>query len=61
MVISENVLMLSDEGIISILRDAEHVNLFGDESLTELREILQINLDMGDIDEIEVLIVLSGE
>ena len=52
---------LSDEGLISILRSHKHVNIFGDEDREDLEKVLQVNLDSGDIDEIEIITVLDGE
>lgn len=59
--LSSLVNKVSIEGVISILKDYNHINLFGDETALELRQILQINLDNELIDEIELIIVLSGE
>ncbi len=61
MLISKSVQQLSAEGIINILSNADHVRLFGDESRDELEQILQLNLNDELIDEIEVIIELSGE
>jgi hypothetical protein len=67
--ISESVQKLSFEGCVSILEDIDHVvmNSFYDlsqtkkESLKEMKEVIQININNGFLDEIEILIVLSGE
>jgi len=59
--VSSLVKRLSDEGLLSILKDHDHVHIFGDESREELEQILQLNLDDDLIDEIEVITVLNGE
>jgi len=69
MTIDENVQKLSYTGCLSILEDLPHVvmgSIFdctdSKEDVTELmKEVIQCNLDSGQLDEIEILIVLSGE
>lgn len=67
MKIDNNVLQLSIEGCKSILSDLRHVSLvsFNDcndsEVLTLMREVIQLNLNDGLLDEIEILLVLKGE
>ena len=59
--ISSSIKRLSTDGIISILKEYSHIKLFSDESRNELEQILQLNIDSDIIDEIEVIIALSGE
>lgn len=59
--ISKEVKLLSTEGIVSILNEHSHVILDTIEGREELEQVLQINLNDGLIDEIEVLTVISGE
>jgi len=59
--ISKEVKLLSTEGIVSILSEHSHVILDTIEGREELEQVLQINLNDGLIDEIEVLTVISGE
>jgi len=68
MQLNKNVEKLSYFGCVSILSDLEHVSMrsFNDcgskNEVTKLmKEVIQINLDNGSLDEIEVIIVLSGE
>lgn len=61
MVIQASITELSTQGIINILNEASHVSLFGDEDRTELEEILQLNINDGLIDEITIILELSGE
>jgi len=61
MQISQSIKELSQAGIVNILSNYKHVHLFGDESRNELEEILQINVDEDKIDEIEIIMELSGE
>jgi len=67
--LSEDVNKLSLDGCISILKDIEGIRMHSfyclgqdaEETLQDMKECIQLNLDNGDLDEIEVLIVLSGE
>lgn len=68
MQLDENVSKLSYEGCVSILKELKHVVMssFNDcsskkESLQLMKEVIQINLDNGTLDEIEIIITLSGE
>lgn len=67
--ISESVQNLSFKGCISLLEDIKHVVMSSffdlgqtkEETLQEMKEVIQLNINSGFLDEIEVLIVLSGE
>lgn len=68
MTINKNVQKLSYEGCISILQDLNHVTMSSfnvceseDEAHQLMREVIQLNLDSGALDEIEILLTLSGE
>jgi hypothetical protein len=61
MFITESITKLSTTGIVNVLSNYSHVRLFNDESREELEQILQLNLNDGLIDEIDVIIELSGE
>ena len=61
MEIINSIKQLSDAGIVNILSNYDHVHLFGDESREELEQILQLNLNDNLIDEIDVILELSGE
>ncbi len=61
MLVSASVKKLSVSGLINILSSHSHVNLATCESKMELQECLQCNLNDGLIDEIEVILELSGE
>lgn len=61
MTIQDNIKQLSDSGLISILEEAEHVQLITLNTREDFENVLQININEGLIDEIEILIVLSGE
>ena len=51
---------LDTSDLIRILEKPGHVKLFGDETREELEQILVLNIKEDLIDEIEVIIVLSG-
>lgn len=59
--ISEDIKQLSEQGILNLLGELDHVTLWGDETLEELQQILHCNVENGDIDEILIIIELSGE
>ena len=68
MLISKEVLKLSFTGCKSILEDLNHVSMNSfnccdtkQERLQLMKQVIQININEGLLDEIEVLIVLSGE
>jgi len=68
MKLNKNVSQLSYFGCISILEQLPHVVMssFNDcpnikETTQLMRECIQLNLNNGSLDEIEVIIVLSGE
>jgi hypothetical protein len=68
MKIDEDIQKLSHEGCVSILEELKHVVMssFNDcgsktESLQLMKEVIQINLNNGTLDEIEIILVLSGE
>jgi len=61
MTISKNIQQLSTSGIINILNGHSHVTLWEDESRDELEQILQINVNDYLIDEVEIILELSGE
>lgn len=61
MEINKEIKETSMQGIINILSGHDHVKLFGDESREELEQILQLNINDGLIDEIELILELSGE
>ncbi len=57
----QSIKQLSTEGLINILSNHSHVNVDSCEGREELEEVLQININEYLIDEIEVLLELSGE
>lgn len=68
MKLNKNVSQLSHEGCVSILSDLNHVVMssFNDcdnqsEAHELMKEVIQLNLDSGQLDEIEIIIILSGE
>ncbi len=68
MKLNKNVSKLSYFGCVSILSELNHVvmssfNDCGDmnETTQLMKECIQLNLNSGTLDEIEVIIVLSGE
>ena len=68
MEIDKNIKQLSYEGCFSILTDLPHVVMssFNDcdtkrEALQLMKEVIQINLNSGSLDEIEIILTLSGE
>ena len=58
---NELIKQISDEGLLSILSDLDHVVMSTIESREDMEGVIQCNLDSGLLDEIELMIVLSGE
>lgn len=62
-----NVSKLSYQGCLSILKDLPHVSLnsfncCGDaEKLNFMKQVIECNINDGLLDEIEVILTLSGE
>ena len=52
---------LSTEGLRSILEDHSHIAINTLHNREDYEQVLQINLNDGLIDEIELITVLSGE
>lgn len=68
MEIDKNISELSYQGCISILKDLPHVvmsSFYDCDTKSEahqlMKEVIQINLDNGKLDEIEIILTLSGE
>jgi len=69
MEIDKSVQKLSYEGCLSILEDLPHVVLSSifdcvdskEDATESMKAVIQCNLNDGLLDEIEILIVLSGE
>ena len=68
MKLNKNIEQLSYEGCISILSELNHVVMssFNDcdnesEAHELMKEVIQINLNTGALDEIEIILILSGE
>lgn len=68
MKLNENVSKLSYESCISVLSELNHVVMssFNDcdnerEAHELMKEVIQLNLDSGELDEIEIILTLSGE
>lgn len=61
MTIIDSIKHLSTEGIVNILSGYPHVQLDTIDTREELEEVLQLNIDADLIDEIEVILELSGE
>jgi hypothetical protein len=52
---------ISTEGLMSVLRSLDHVVIETIETREDAESVIQCNLDDGLLDEIELIIVLSGE
>ncbi len=61
MEILNSIKELSTQGIINILSSHKHVNIDTCETVQELQEVLQCNINDGLIDEIEIILELSAE
>ena len=68
MKLNTNVSQLSYDGCVNILSELNHVVMssFNDcysksEAHELMKEVIQLNLDSGALDEIEVILTLSGE
>jgi len=61
MSINKSIKQLSNEGLLSILNSKDWICLDENTTRIEGEQILQLNIDNGLIDEIEILIVLEGE
>jgi len=68
MKLNTNVSQLSYDGCVSILSELKHVVMSSfndcysdDEAHQLMKEVIQLNLDSGALDEIEVILTLSGE
>jgi hypothetical protein len=59
--VSELVRSVSYEGLLSILINLDHVVMSTIECREDAEHVIQCNLDDGLLDEIELMIVLSGE
>jgi hypothetical protein len=61
MTISNNIKVLTTQGIVNILSGHDHVSLDGEEPREELEQILQMSVNDDLIDEIEIILELSAE
>lgn len=60
MTIRPEILNLSTTEIVSLLSEYDHIRFDTIETRKELNEVLQLNINDGLIDEIELLIIESG-
>ncbi len=61
MQISDSIKQLSTSGIVNILSLYSHVRIETIDTREELEQVLQLNVNEGLIDEIDIILELSGE
>lgn len=61
MQILNSIKQLSTSGIVNILSNHPHVILDSIDTREELEQVLQLNVNEDLIDEIEIILELSGE